>query len=480
VRHLADLPWHGIPVYVELQSRRFFCTTPGCSRRIFTERLPQTAPSHGRCTQRLSATHRKIAHALGGRAGADLAAALGLAASGDTLLRRLTVREEGAPVAMPRCLGVDEWAWRKGRKHYGTLLCDLERGSVVDLLPERSVESLAAWLVAHPGVEVVSRDRSPLYAEGARQGAPDAVQVADRFHLLRNLSHALQKILEREHGRLRRAAREVARRAAPLSPPADPAPRPPRATEQRKQQNRARRHALYDEVVELRRAGLSHVAIARRVGRSRKTVLRWLAHGAFPERKERAPRQRLLDPFLPYLRQRWSEGVTNASLLFREIRSQGYTGTSYSLLRDQVAGWRRPGWSASADAARALGSVRQNAWILVLPEEKRTPEQRAYLEQLEELWPEVRELEQRATAFLRLFEAHDGAALEPWIRAAEPTPLGAFARGLRSDLEAVRAAIVLPWSNGPTEGHINRLKMLKRQMYGRAGFALLRARVLAA
>lgn len=375
----------------------------------------------------------------------------------------------------PRYLGVDEWAWRKGRT-YGTLLCDLERGTIVDLLPERSADSLAAWLRAHPGVEVISRDRSPIFAEGARLGAPDAVQVADRWHLFRNLTDALQKILERQHARLRRAAAEAARATAPTS---KPSVQVPRATEQRKQSNRARRLTCYEEAVGWKRMGLSHSEIARRIGRSRKTVIRWLQNGSFPERKDRAPRQRLLDPYLPYLHQRWSEGATNASLLFREIQAQGYRGTSYSLLRDLVAGWRTEG-PPSVAPSRALASVRQSAWMLVLPEAKRTPEQRAFLADLAEQWPEIQELERLAREFIRLFQERDPQSLGAWLAAADRSPLRRFARGLFSDLRAVRAAMTLPWSNGPTEGHINRLKMIKRQMYGRASFRLLRARVLAA
>lgn len=475
LRHLADLPWQGIPVAIELHTRRFFCDTPACVQRIFTERLPETTASYARRTLRLLSAHRLIGLALGGEAGARLARELGLASSPDTLLRRLKKSSADPELPTPRYLGVDDWAWKKGQR-YGTLLCDLEQGRVVDLLRERSAESLARWLRAHPGVELISRDRGGTYAEGATLGAPHAVQVADRWHLFKNLTDALQRILERQHGRLRRAALEVSQRVAVQ----ETTPSVPRASaaERRREQNRARRFARYDEAMALKQRGLSHSGIARRVGLSRRTLIRWLQQGSFPERRNCLRTCSLLDPYMEYIEQRWAEGVTNASQLFREIRRMGYRGTSNSLLRDRVQGWRTA--PPPRMGPRPLASVRQSAWLLVLPEEKRTEQQQHYLDALAEDWPEVRELEHLAREFVHLFREKDASTIGLWMEAAEKTPLRSFARGLFSDLRAIRAAIELPWSNGPTEGHINRLKTLKRQMYGRAGFDLLRARVLAA
>lgn len=474
VRHLADLPWHGVPVEIELHTRRFFCDTPGCQRRIFTERFPATTGCRARRTHRLLSAHRLIALALGGEAGARLARELGLLTSADTLLRRLKTGRGDPEVPTPRYLGVDDWAWKKGQR-YGTLLCDLERGCIVDLLPERSAESLAEWLRRHPGVEVISRDRAGVYAEGAATGAPGAVQVADRFHLFKNLTDALQRILERHHGRLRRAVEVATTEAAPSG--VAPVTRIS-ASERQKQARRERRLARYSEAVELKRLGLSHSAIARKMGIGRRTVIRWLRQGSFPERRDRPRRQHLLDPYQEYVRQRWTEGVTNASQIFREIRDRGYRGTSYSQIRDLVQSWRTA--PPPRIGPRALASARQSAWLLALPSEERTPEQQSYLEQVAEFWPEIRELERLAQAFVRFFREKDASTMGLWIEAAEKTPLRSFARGLFSDLRAIRAGIELPWSNGPTEGHINRLKTVKRQMYGRAGFEVLRARVVAA
>ena len=197
-RRLADLPWNGIPVEIRLRTRRFFCDTDACAQRIFTERLPETTATYARRTLRMEQALRWVGLALGGEAGARTAQRLGLVVSGDTLLRhlrRMSVAQKPVPVS-PRVLGIDDWAWRKGQR-YGTILCDLERRRVVDLLPDRQANTVAEWLRDHAPPEVISRDRAGAYAEAARQGAPNAVQVADRFHLLRNLREALEHVLAR-------------------------------------------------------------------------------------------------------------------------------------------------------------------------------------------------------------------------------------------------------------------------------------------
>jgi transposase len=213
-RTLADLPWNGIAVRLRLHTRRFFCSSLTCSRRVFTERLPGTAGRYARRTLRFEEALQMLGLLVGGEPGARLAQKLGMRTSGDTLLRR-TRQHTAAGPPTPRVLGVDDWAWKRGYR-YGTVLVDLERHAVIDLLPDREAASLEHWLKQHSGVEVISRDRSNAYAEGASQGAPEAVQVADRWHLLRNVGEALQRVVEREAAHLAPTA-EVAARARTVS-----------------------------------------------------------------------------------------------------------------------------------------------------------------------------------------------------------------------------------------------------------------------
>jgi len=327
-RSLGDVACFGRPTLLLVRVRRFRCTAPACPRRTFAEPLPGVAQTRARQTDRLRAVHRTMA--LGGNPGARHAAAMGVPISRTTLLKRVRTGD-AVPGPAVSVLGVDDWAWRKGQR-YGTILVDLERRRVVDLLPDRSADTLAAWLADHPGVSAVVRDRAGAYAEGAARGAPDAIQVADRWHLLRNSSDALRTVLDQHHHDLRAAAR-IAAQPLVSDEPAVPEPgvppeaeRPMRAAERRAAQDR--RDARFAEVARLRGQGLSLKAIARTLGMGRKTVRRWLRAGQAPTWHHADRGTSILDPYQAYLEERWQAGCHNAAALWRDLKAQGFPGQS--------------------------------------------------------------------------------------------------------------------------------------------------------
>jgi transposase len=439
--------------------------------------MPGVARAYARQTIRLSEIIGVVGYIAGGLPGARLLDRLAIKTSDDTIRRRVSWNrpESQEPI---RHLGVDDWAWRK-QQSYGTILVDLNRRRVADLLPDRSAESLSVWLARHPTVEVITRDRCGLYAEGSSQGAPAAVQVADRFHLVLNLSAAIERVLEERSRQL----------VLPPDPPPLSAETPttaalsaPKPTVQQvvQQQRRQRRLERYQQVVELYAKGCSKKMISREVDVAYKTVRRWLRAGQFPERKPPSGRRQKAAEFADYLQQRWSEGCHNATQLYREIRSHGYKGCR-AMVGHFVSGWRKTGRRLAKTHVAERIAPRHAAILVARAPDSITKEQQSLLDRLTINCPDLIRLRVIATAFREALAGHDGMVLRTWINNVKHCEFGALVRfsyGLQKDIAAVTAAVETDWSNGQVEGQINRLKAIKRQMYGRAGFNLLRARVL--
>jgi transposase len=501
-RTIADLPSHDRPVVLRLIVRRFRCTTPGCPRVIFCERLPELVAPHARTTNRLADIHRLVGLALGGEAGARLADHLNIPTSPDTLLRRVQAAED-MPIPAPRFVGIDDWAWRKGRR-YGTIVVDLERGRVIDLLPDRDAATVKAWLAAHPGVELISRDRWSDYAQAAAEAAPGAQQVADRWHLLKNLREAIERLFERQSGTIETALQAAKPVPEPGNTPAATLAVEDRSTaeasrspepdvlasasprQQAKQAKRQRRIERFERVRELHHQGRSVRSIARELGLSREAVRGYLRRQTCPDWRPGRPTSSGLDAYRAWIDRRIEGGSTNAAELHRELAAQGCRLT-YPTVRRYVAkrlaavGKTRARVNAARPPAPPLPSRKQLSFDWVRRRENREAEQQARLDVIRGQGVELSSSLDLADAFAALIRKQSSGTLADWLTKAEASScpeLRRFAEGIRRDEAAVHAAVTGPWSNGPVEGHVNRLKMIKRQMYGRAGFALLKARVI--
>ena len=424
-RHLADLPWGPLAVRLHLTVRKFVCRTTACARRIFTERLPDLAAPSARKTQRLIAALQAIGLALGGEAGARLAARLRLATSPTTLLRLVQAVLPPVPPTL-QAVGVDEWAWRRGHR-YGTILVDLATHRVVDLLPERSAAAVAVWLAQHPAIAVVSRDRSALYADGIRQGAPQAVQVVDRFHLVENLREAVEAFLGTQRPALQAAA---VRTAQALTAAADPVPASPmyrgkrqcsQARQQRLTAEQQQRHApwvtLYERIHALHGQGTPIAAIAPQLGVSRPTVYAYLRRDTPPPPRSPQRTGQVLTPYRPYLLRRWREGCTDSRQLWREIQAQGYghSGRTVSRfvtrLRRAAEVGQAPETQTSPYTRPQGPSMRAVSFTWVCPDATRTQETRAYVEQLCQGDTPIAHAYTLTQAFLALVRGRRGEAL---------------------------------------------------------------------
>ena len=318
-RTIADLPWQGLTVRFQLFTRRWFCSSATCSCRIFTERLPQVVAPAARRTRRLAEVVEAIAFALGGEAGARLLATLGIPLSPDTLLD--TIRATVVtPTVAPRVIGIDDWAWRRGHRD-GTLIVDLERHHVIDLLPDRTAETVSAWLQQHPEIEVIARDRGDAYIEAATTGAPQATQVADRWHLLHNLGESLEEFLLHQRAVLRAATQPETADPSPveadeaaIGAPGPLTPNRPRHRHERLEAASRQRHERlvrqYDAIRRLYLAGAAVADIARTVGVSRETVYRYRHLTEPPPIRQPRLRRRVIDPYVPYLLQSLAGGLS--------------------------------------------------------------------------------------------------------------------------------------------------------------------------
>jgi transposase len=487
-RTIADVPLSGAKTVLHLQVRRFFCRCAACPQRIFGERFSRLVPVRGRHSEGAYAVLGNIGLAVGGRAGARLARALGVPGSARMILR-LVQRASLPSLPGPRVIGLDEWTWRRGRR-FGTIVCDLERHQVVDLLPDRSVASVAQWFQSHPTVELVCRDRSGPYAEGIRRGAPQAVQVVDRFHLARNVHDVLERFFLRYCQGLKILTASFPHTSLGRLP------QPPLSAATISRQRHERWIHLYHQIQQLHAQHWGVAAIAPRVQVSRPTVYRDLAMPQPPEHQRARHRGLLLiAPFTSYRRHRWNAGYRNAQQLWRELVMQGYRPSRRTVERymgqlRQETGSRfkfrqavpAPLYDkANPDSTPAPMTALWAARLFLAKPGHQRPTDRALLARLLCLDCVMPRTYHQVQCFRQMVRDRHGHGVDAWITEVQHAgvrELRGFAKGLLRDGAAVRAGLSLVWSNGPTEGYVHRLKLLKRQAYGRAGVDLFRHRML--
>lgn len=458
-----DVPWAEWPVQLIVYSRRFFCASAACSRKVFTERFPGVLPRYARQTQRAASALLELAHANSAERAAAMALLLGFRTSPDTLIRLQRAEPFDLPSAAEA--GVDEFALRRGRT-YGTLVVDLERRQPIALWERARAEPLRRWLRAQPQVRVLARDRANAFAQAGRTGAPQALQVADRFHLVKNVGDALQTLLRSRHWAAPPEESEDTSAVEPL--PASPASESPLA-----RPPNPRKQALWEAVWIRHRHGESMRAIARVLGLSRITVKRYLQSASPPVYPAHIARRTQLSPYLPYLRQRWREGCHNARLLYGELVQRGYLGGE-TQVKALVRPWRQ---SAHPPAHRSVF----HAGIFLRPAARLTPEELEDRDRWLAPHPPLAKGYALKERFLDLMQRRDVGALEAWAQAVASSGLRSFvslARGMRADWAAIQAALTTPWSTGQCEGQICRVKLIKRVGYGWAKPDLLRQRVL--
>jgi len=486
-RTIADLAWADKQIELHWQARRFFCDAAKCKRKTFVERRPTMVKLYARRTNRLAQKQRKIGWLIGGTVASRLLRHLKIPTSRYTLIRLIRSGSPPEPPP-PRVVGVDDWAYRKGNR-YGTIVVDLERHQVIDLLPERSSESLANWLKAHPDIEIVSRDRASVYREGVDQGCPDAIQVADRWHLLKNLKESLQRLLERNRACLQAAGGSIPPKKEQSAPPDAIPEKTPTRQEKQSQQARQYRLERYQMVIKLHQFGQDARAISRAVGLCRKTVRKYIDAGSFPDRSTPTRYNHIINPYLDYLNQQWTQGQHNACQLYRDIKKQGFPGSRATVRRWATKMRKTITKPSEADKLAKQAQVtfarpcsaQYATWLLLGHKPDLSSDKQAALDRILKTSDDVTRAYNFAQVFLRIVRQRLSKALDPWLEAVityRVPGLYHFAQGLKKDLDPIRAALTLPWSNGQVEGHVNRLKLIKRQMYGRANFDLLRLRVL--
>jgi transposase len=482
-RTVADGAAGGRPVLILLRALRFLCVSPSCPKVTFAMQASRLTSRYCRRSIPLTDMLTGLGLELAGRAGARLAARLGITVHSSTILRLVAALPEREAAGAPEILGIDDFALKKGHV-YGTVLVDMGTGDVVDMLPDREAATVEAWLKAHPGAAVICRDRAGAYAEGARAGAPGAIQVADRWHLWHNLGEYANKAVTRHRGCLLDAACRAQSGDGEEDAGGQPAALVPSDglvdESGRERPLAVRTRKRYADIRALADAGRSQAEICRATGLTAKTVRRFALAGSAGELLGGSARGSGLDEFKAHLCRRWNEGARDAAALHAEIQQQGWAGSARTVRR-YLAQFREPG--AAPGAPPAVPKARQITRLLLTRPDNLEPGEKEQLARIRAGCPHLDALAGHIAAFAEMMDGLTGTAhLDPWLAAVEEADgqpeLRSFATGIRQDKEAVLNGLTLPYNSGKVEGVVNKVKAVKRQMYGRASFGFLRKRLV--
>ena len=487
IRTLVDLPTSGYDVKVLILSGKYFCDNVHCCRKIFTERFKQEISPYYRRFNRCKELLSNFALELGGNKGAAISRFARLPVSASTILRIIKRQQLPVPKVTSGIIGIDDWAFKKGNT-YGTIIVDLLQNKVIDLLADRESATICQWLKEHPEVEVISRDRGGPYSKGAQEGAPQAIQVADRFHLLMNLGDASKKMFQSMGKELKELFT--------LFHNADKLIEPISTTEELKLQEddteimatvtetintNIELQLRFNKVKELFSQGYSIKAISRCLQMQRVTIRKYIGMDSLPKKK--GSRSTNFESFQLFLLQESNKGKLYTEL-YAAILKEGFNGkyTQFCSNMNELLKNHK-----MIPASRKIDPVAMRTWSpkklsIIIQKDKNdlNIEDRKFMELLCDKHPIIKETEQFIQRFKKLFQTKEEGTLTKWLEdvANSKSAIKRFAKGIQSDFQAVNNAVVTPYSNGQVEGQVNRLKNIKRRMYGRAGFELLRRMVI--
>ncbi len=483
-RTVADVPCGGRQIQLALTVRKFFCRNLLCARKVFTERLPTLVEPWARMTIRLTKALQSIGLATCGKGGSRLATRLAMSSTRQTILRRIMDLPPLSPGNV-QLLGIDDFSFHRGFR-FGTILVNLEAHRIIDLLPDRLAETSADWMGQHREITLVSRDGSSTYASAAREGAPQALQCSDRFHLCQNLTEAMQVLLARSQAEILAVSTteneshpgEATKRHISVQ---EWRPPEPSSVKKARLARRSGRYARYQHVVELDRQGIPTKEIAGRLGMSDRTVRDWLKQGTFPEAKKRRKRQSDFNAFAPYVLKRWQEGEHNGLTLWKEIKKLGYTGTERTVYR-HLETLKQAEVNVPINLERIQKFAATVAvWLFVREPKTLNEMEQADLAAFCEANTALKRAYDLVQDFFTMVHKLQGHRLDAWlaqVASSDLPELESFARGIEKDKAAVHLGLTRSTNNAQVEGQVTKLKLIKRTMYGRASFSLLRQRVL--